>query len=58
MSQVTLIVYGPQGCGKTANAEKIMREFGLIKIIDNWRAEADRLLALIAAQNEAAPAAS
>jgi len=34
----SIIVYGPQGCGKTVNAERIRKHFGLTgKIVDDWR---------------------
>ena len=32
----TVVVYGPQGCGKTRNAEKLMRHFGMKRIVDDW----------------------
>lgn len=33
MSRKTVIVYGPQGCGKTRNADKLRRAFGLDSVI-------------------------
>lgn len=33
---MSVIVYGPQGCGKSANAEVITDHFGLSSWIDNW----------------------
>lgn len=30
-----LIVYGPQGCGKTTRAQQIADFFGLTRIVDN-----------------------
>lgn len=36
----TIIVYGPQGCGKTTNAEALRKHFGCDEIIDDW--ESDR----------------
>jgi len=30
----TILVYGPQGCGKTRNAERIAQALGLTTIID------------------------
>jgi len=30
------IIYGPQGCGKTSNADKLAKHFGLSKIVDNY----------------------
>jgi len=32
----SIIVYGPQGCGKTTNAEKMRKAFNLKKIVDGW----------------------
>ena len=31
----SVIVYGPQGCGKTTNAEALRKHFGLRKYVDN-----------------------
>jgi hypothetical protein len=31
-----VIVYGPQGCGKTRFAERIAKHFGLTKIVDEF----------------------
>lgn len=33
MSRDTVIVYGPQGCGKSRNADKMRRAFGLDSVI-------------------------
>lgn len=35
-----LIVYGPQGCGKTTRAQQIADFFGLTRIVDNGVDEA------------------
>lgn len=32
----SVIVYGPQGCGKTRNAERIKKILGLKRIVDGW----------------------
>lgn len=32
----TTIVYGPQGCGKTRNAARIAKAYGLTNIVDDW----------------------
>jgi len=32
----TTIVSGPQGIGKTVNAERIMRAYGMTGIVDDW----------------------
>lgn len=34
MSKPTVIVYGPQGCGKTRNAQRLLRGLGLRRLID------------------------
>jgi adenylate kinase family enzyme len=31
-----VIVYGPQGCGKSANADLIKAHFGLTNVVDEW----------------------
>ncbi|SDF23357.1 hypothetical protein [Phytopseudomonas seleniipraecipitans] len=33
----SVIVQGPQGCGKTLNAARIAKALGLSKIVDNWQ---------------------
>ena len=35
-SKPGVIVYGPQGCGKTRNAQAIAKHLGLTNIIDEW----------------------
>lgn len=32
---MSIIIYGPQGCGKTKNAEKLRRFFGMDEIVDD-----------------------
>lgn len=32
----TLIVTGPQGCGKTWHAAELMRRFGCSRVVDEW----------------------
>lgn len=32
----SVIVFGPQGCGKTRNAERIARYYGLKTIVDDF----------------------
>ncbi|MDY0072965.1 MAG: hypothetical protein RBR77_09985 [Thauera sp.] len=34
-----IIVYGPQGCGKTTEAECLARHFGCIEVMDDWKGE-------------------
>lgn len=38
MTKRTVIVYGPQGCGKTLHANEIAKHFGLDKVVDGWMA--------------------
>lgn len=33
----SVLIYGPQGCGKTINADKIAKHFGLKRIVDAGR---------------------
>lgn len=33
---MSVIIYGPQGCGKTRNAQALAQHFGLTNIIDPW----------------------
>lgn len=35
----SILVFGPQGCGKTTNSHKLAQHFGLTKIVDNWLPE-------------------
>jgi hypothetical protein len=32
----SVIIYGPQGCGKTRNAAMLMRYFGLKRVIEEY----------------------
>lgn len=32
----SVIVYGPQRCGKTRAAQRIAKHFGLSRIVDDW----------------------
>jgi hypothetical protein len=34
---MSLVIYGPQGCGKTRNALRLAAHFGLSHIIDEWQ---------------------
>lgn len=33
---MSTIIYGPQGCGKTRNAEALAKHLGLSNIVDDW----------------------
>lgn len=54
ISQPSLIVHGPEGCGKTRNSLAMATAFGLNKIIDNAEDGADLpiLNALILTKSE------
>lgn len=39
----TIVIHGPQGCGKTVHAAALAAAFGCTKIIDEWNG-ADPLL--------------
>lgn len=32
----TIVIHGPQGCGKTRNAEALAAHFGCARIVDDW----------------------
>lgn len=32
----SVIIYGPPGCGKTRDSQKIAKKLGLITIMDGW----------------------
>ena len=36
MTEKSIVVYGPQGCGKTRHAKAIAEAFGLTTIVDDW----------------------
>lgn len=33
---IAVIVYGPQGCGKSTNAEAMRRHFGVARVVDGY----------------------
>ncbi len=33
---MSIIVYGPQGCGKTRHAEELRAHFGLTRVVDDY----------------------
>ena len=39
-AMTTVIVYGPQACGKTRNSEALKRHFGCNCIVDDWNGRA------------------
>lgn len=36
---MTVIIHGPQGCGKTTHAKALAAHFGCSYIVDNWNGE-------------------
>ena len=36
MNRLPLVIYGPQACGKTRNAERLKRAFGARRVVDEW----------------------
>lgn len=32
----SVVIYGPQRCGKTANAQELREHFGLQSVIEDW----------------------
>lgn len=32
----TIVIHGPQGCGKTRNAQALAKHFGCSRIVDDW----------------------
>lgn len=36
MTNQTIIVHGPQGCGKTTNAGRIAKALGMSRVVDEW----------------------
>ncbi|QOJ24085.1 MAG: AAA family ATPase [Gammaproteobacteria bacterium] len=34
---MSVIIYGPQGCGKTSNAKALAQHLGVGNIKDNWK---------------------
>lgn len=33
----TVVVKGPQGCGKTFHAQRLAEKFGCVGVVDEWR---------------------
>jgi MoxR-like ATPase len=40
----TILIHGPQGCGKTRNAQALAAHFGCSKVVDDWNGR-DRVVA-------------
>lgn len=36
MTMPSIIIYGPAGCGKSYNAARLAKHFGLTRIVDDW----------------------
>jgi MoxR-like ATPase len=55
--QMTLVVYGPQGCGKTQNAVALAKHFGLNMIYDkHYFGDPLPLMNVLALSNDTPPA--
>ena len=54
-STTNVIIYGPQGCGKTRNAEALAAHFGCTSIVDNWDGESEVPDGALALTSEPAP---
>ena len=35
----TVVIHGPQGCGKTRNAQALAAHFGCRRIVDDWNGQ-------------------
>ncbi len=35
----TVVIHGPQGCGKTRNAQALAAHFGCSRIVDDWNGQ-------------------
>ena len=35
----TVLIHGPQGCGKTRNAQALAAHFGCSRIVDDWNGQ-------------------
>lgn len=33
---MTVIIHGPQGCGKTTHAKPLAQHFGCARVVDDW----------------------
>ena len=42
MSNDSIIVYGPKGCGKTHNVNKLAKQFGCDRVIDGFNPSRER----------------
>lgn len=40
----TILIHGPQGCGKARNAQALAAHFGCSKVVDDWNGR-DRVVA-------------
>lgn len=37
ITPASIVVYGPQGCGKTRNAQRLKKALGLSTVVDDWK---------------------
>ena len=35
----TVVIHGPQGCGKTRNAQALAAHFGCSRVVDDWNGQ-------------------
>ena len=36
MSKRSIVIYGPQACGKSSQAQRLREHFGLQDVVDDW----------------------
>jgi len=36
MSNRSVVIYGPRGCGKSRHATQLLNHFDLERVVDNW----------------------
>lgn len=51
----TIVIHGPQGCGKTTNAEVLMMYHGCARVQDDWDGEAPLQPGTLALTNREPP---
>jgi len=37
----TVVVTGPQGCGKSVHAQQLAEQFGCVGVVDEWRPDVE-----------------
>lgn len=41
MSNRSVVIYGPRGCGKSEHADQLCEHFELQRVLDNWNGRSD-----------------